>query len=179
MRPALPSVTLALLVLATPASGPGQGEGWNTLAGKAHVPRYVYAVAEPSIFDKSQEDVRILLCADPIHDWDLATAKPECSTYPHFSFVIHEDRTHSESLADGLESFAGVNGAQLEVKARDAKGVEARYFTKGPIKMFDKSVEFDVRFGTSLPRTQGGSRVGRRPGRLRPPARRRRPTRRT
>ena len=74
----------------------------------------------------------------------------ECSTYPHFSFVIHEDRTHSESLADGLESFAGVNGAQLEVKARDAKGVEARYFTKGPIKMFDDSVEFDVRFSALL-----------------------------
>ena len=84
-------------------------------------------------------------------DWDLATAKPEDSTYPHFSLpVIHEDRTHWASLADGLESFAGVNGAQLEVKARDAKGVEARELTKRPIKMFDKSVEFDVRFSALL-----------------------------
>lgn len=152
MRPSLPSFTLALLVLATLATRADSAkvEGSFTLAGKAHVPRYVYAIAEPSIFDKSQEDVRILLCADPIDDWDLASAKPECSTYPHFSFVIHEDSTHSESLADGLESFAGVNGAHLEVKARDAKEVEARFFTEGPIKLFEKSVEFDVRFSAPL-----------------------------
>jgi hypothetical protein len=152
MRPVLPSLTLAFLVLAIPATGADSGKvtGSYTLVGKSYVPRYVYAIAQKSIFDKSQEDVRILLCSDPIDDWDLANEKPGCSTTPHFSFVVSGDRTHSESLADGLKSFAGVNGAHLEVKARDSRGIEARFFTDGPIRLFDDSVEFDVSFSASI-----------------------------
>lgn len=147
MKPTSFASLLALLVLAGPsrAADPGKVTGSFSLDEKTYTPRYVYAVPRPSIFDKSKEDIVVLVSVDPIDDMDL-TDNLGAHVYPQLSFAIAPNReTHSVGVFDGRVSASGV-ARHLELKTFDGQMVAGRIFTDGKVSHLSTTVRFDITF---------------------------------
>jgi hypothetical protein len=147
MKPTSFSSLLALLILAGPsrAADPGKVTGSFSLDGKAYTPRYVYAVPRPSLFDKSKEDVIVLVSVDPIDDMAL-TDTLGGHVYPRLSFAIAPNKEiHSVGVFDGRVSASGV-ARHLELKTLDGQKVAGRIFTDGKVSHLSTKVQFDITF---------------------------------
>jgi hypothetical protein len=151
MKPASLVSLLALLILAGPswAADPGKVSGSFSVEGKVYTPRYVYAVPRPSLFDRSKEDIIVLVSVDPIDDMDL-TGNLGGHIYPRLSFAIAPNKdTHSVGVFDGRVSASGV-ARHLELKALDGQRVAGRIFTDGKVSHMSKEAQFDITFAASF-----------------------------
>jgi hypothetical protein len=151
MKPTPFASLLALLILAGPsrAADPGKVTGSFSLEGKVYTPRYVYAVPRPSLFDRSLEDIIVLVSVDPVDDMDL-TDTPGGRVYPRLSFAIAPNKeTHSVGVFDGRVS-EGVAVRHLELKTLDGQKVAGRIFTDGKVSHLSKEAQFDITFAASF-----------------------------
>lgn len=157
----LTTAVLVLLVAGTPASAqPATVTGTMTVNGREYPLRHVYASAQPGFFDKTSEDVRVLLTDVPVDE----TARADIFALLRLS---RNGQLHAiEVLLDasgkpltgslfvdafnGMASVAGMH--QFERKALERKLIAGRIFTDGPRTFDTITWQYDATFSAPIPR---------------------------
>jgi hypothetical protein len=144
------------------AAAEGKAEGKLTVAGKSTDVKYAYASAGPGFFDKTKEDVTVIVSDVPLdakaledeferihmadagklHAFEItfdADAKPISTSFRHKGFT--------KASPSGLSSED-----VFEKKTFDAKTVEGRYKSAKPHDFFGTTYAFDVSFRAEVTR---------------------------
>jgi hypothetical protein len=154
--------TLAVAAIAPLAAAQGKAEGNLTVAGKTTDVKYAYASAGPGFFDKTKEDVTVIVSDVPLdtkaledeferihmadagklHAFEItfdADAKPISTSFRHDGFT--------KASPSGLSSED-----VFEKKTFDGKTVEGRYKSAKPHEFFGTTYAFDVAFKADITR---------------------------
>jgi len=144
------------------AAAEGKAEGKLTVAGKSTDVTYAYASARPGFFDKTKEDVTVIVSDVPLdakaledeferihmadagklHAFEItfdADAKPISTSFRHDGF--------KQASPSGLSSED-----VFEKKTFDGKTVEGRYKSAKPHEFFGTTYSFDVSFKADIAR---------------------------
>ncbi len=148
--------------VAPEAAAEGKAEGKLTVAGKSTDVTYAYASAGPGFFDKTKEDVTVIVSDVPLegkaledeferihmadagklHAFEItfdADAKPISTAFRHNGF--------EKASPSGLSSED-----VFEKKTFDGKTVEGRYKSAKPHEFFGTTYSFDVTFKADIAR---------------------------
>jgi hypothetical protein len=155
-------VLAAVLVAARtwPAVAEGEAAGSLVLAGQTVVLRYAYASARPGFFDKSKEDVRVLLS-------DVLLSESARDDVFELSHLGRDDRGHVLEVTidaegqpiggaiyarafDGMVSMAGMH--RFERARFERALVAGRLFTEGVHEFSGVSFAYDATFSAVIPR---------------------------
>lgn len=139
---------VALLAVA-PALSAGEAKGKLTVDGKTWELRYAYAIGHPGDFDKTKEDIDILLTVEPIPESDLGDMMPGHG--PRLSITLDSEK----KLTSGNVFYEGGNlssnaGHEFTLKVFDGKRAEGRLYTKGPAKGAGTTFQYDATFATDV-----------------------------
>jgi hypothetical protein len=144
------------------AAAEGKAEGELTVNGKSTDVKYAYAFAGPGFFDKTKEDVTVIVSDVPLdakaledeferihmaeagklHAFEItfgADAKPISTSFRHNGFT--------KASPSGLSSED-----VFEKKTFDGKTVEGRYKSAKPHEFFGSTYAFDVSFKADITR---------------------------
>ncbi|MFI5121112.1 MAG: hypothetical protein ACHQM4_11895 [Thermoanaerobaculia bacterium] len=165
VRVFLAGFILAASVVATAPraiAAEGKAEGKLTVNGKSTDVKYAYASAAPGFFDKTKEDVTVIVSDVPLdakaledqfermkmadagklHAFEItidAEAKPISTSFRHNGFT--------KASPSGLSSED-----VFEKKTFDGKTVEGRYKSAKPHEFFGETYAFDVSFKADITR---------------------------
>lgn len=150
---------LATLCLAMSAAGAEEGtaNGKLTVAGKTTLLSHAYARAQKGFFDKSKEDIRVILSDVAIPDEALADEfalqKMAADGKLHaIEVVLGQDK---QAVSGGLlheafdktQGYVSVSGMHdFEAKTFDAKNVEGTLSMKKPDSFMNKQFEYSATF---------------------------------
>lgn len=155
-------VVFGLLAIPAALAAEGKAQGTLTVNGKATKLSYAYARAVPGFFDKSKEDVEVILSDVPLepkalddeferihmadagklHAFEItidADAKPISTSFRHNGF-----KGPSPSGLSSEDVFTK--------KTFDGKTVDASYKSAKPHEFFGNTYAFDVAFRTDITR---------------------------
>jgi len=152
---------LVFLLLAVAASGDdGVASGKFTLGGKAVALTHAYAVARPDTFDKSQENVLIVLSDAPIPNdslWDdFPGLKLAAAGQLHAILVVlNADRSVKSAAIlhnafPDSDSFYGLPTPNVELKTFDGKHVDGKLSSGKPEQLMNKSFDFSATFSAAI-----------------------------
>jgi hypothetical protein len=149
--PALPSTAL-------PQDGTASGS--LTVNGEAVPLRYVYASVQPGFFDKSTEDLRIVLSSVPIPEesrgrlFDLTRMARESGLRAVEVVIDASGDPISGALFlaafDGMASVSGMHRFEPQVVERSR--VAGRLFTERPHSFAGVTWQYDATFSAAIPR---------------------------
>ncbi len=137
------------LLAAAPGLSAGEAKGKLTVDGKTWELKYAYAIGRPGDFDKTKEDIDILLTVEPVPDGDLGDMMP--GRGPRLSITLDAEK----KLTSGNVFFEGGNlssnsGHEFTLKVFDGKRAEGRLYTKGPVKGASTTFQYDATFATDV-----------------------------
>ena len=153
---------LAVAAVAPRAAAEGKADGKITVNGKSTEMKYAYAFAGPGFFDKTKEDVTVIVSDVPLdpkaledeferihmadagklHAFEItldADQKPISTSFRHNGFT--------KASPSGLSSED-----VFEKKTFDGKTVEGRYRSAKPHEFFGNTYSFDVSFKADIAR---------------------------
>src|SRR5512143_828582 len=157
------ALAAGLAAVARPAgAAEGKAEGKLTVNGKTTHVKYAYASAGPGFFDKTKEDVTVIVSDVPLdakaladefermkmadagklHAFEItfdADAKPISTSFRHNGFT--------KASPSGLSSED-----VFEKKTFDGKTIEGRYKSAKPHEFFGSTYSFDVAFKADITR---------------------------
>lgn len=142
---------LAAVALSTsaPAVSAGEATGKLTFEGKTYELKYAYAVGRPGDFDKTKEDIDIILTVEPIPESDLGDMMP--GRGPRLSITLDaEKKLTSGNVFHDRGNISSNHGHEFELKVWDGKRAEGRLFTKGPVKGAGATFQYDATFSTDV-----------------------------
>lgn len=149
-------------VLAPRAAADGKAEGTITVNGKATKLSYAYARAEPGFFDKTKEDVIVILSDVPL-DAKLLQDRVELQHLANagklhlFEITINAEGKPIQAAFrhNGFKgpSPSGFSSADVFTKkAFDGRTVEAAYKSANEKEFFGNTYSFDVAFKADIAR---------------------------
>lgn len=140
----------------------GRAEGKLTVNGKTTDVKYAYAFAEPGFFDKTKEDVTVIvsdvpLDAKALEDQFERMKLADAGTLHAFEITIGADaKPISTSFRHNGFTKASPSGLSsedvFEKKTFDGKTVEGRYKSAKPHEFFGNTYAFDVSFKADITR---------------------------
>ena len=150
----------AVLWAATAHAQPGTATGTMTVNGTPYALRHVYASTQQGFFDKTSEDVRVLLTDVPLDEKQradiFAITRLARRGQLHGVEIVVDAKGSPMSGAifvdafNGMASVAGMH--HFEIKAMERKLIAGRMFTEGP-HTFDKVTwHYDATFSAPIPR---------------------------
>src|SRR5450759_4356444 len=144
------------------AAAEGKAEGKLTVAGKSTDVKYAYASAGPGFFDKTKEDVTVIvsdvpLDAKALEDEFERIHMADAGNLHAFEITIDaEVKPISTSFRHGGFTKASPSGLSsedvFEKKTFDGKTVEGRYKSAKPHDFFGTTYSFDVTFKADITR---------------------------
>ena len=144
------------------AAAEGKAEGKLTVAGKSTVVKYAYASAGPGFFDKTKEDVTVIVSDVPLDakalDDEFERMKMADAGKLHaFEITFGADATPiSTSFRHNGFTKASPSGLSSEdvfvKKVFDAKTIEGSYKSAKPHEFFGTTYSFDVTFKAEITR---------------------------
>jgi hypothetical protein len=144
------------------AAAEGKAEGKLTVAGKSTDVKYAYASAGPGFFDKTKEDVTVIvsdvpLDAKALEDEFERIHMADAGKLHAFEITIDtEGKPISTSFRHGGFTKASPSGLSsedvFEKKTFDGKTVEGRYKSAKPHDFFGTTYSFDVTFKADITR---------------------------
>jgi hypothetical protein len=148
--------------MAPRAAAEGRAEGRLTVDGKATDVKYAYAFAGPGFFDKTKEDVTVIvsdvsLDAKALEDEFERIHMAEAGKLHAFEITIDADAKPISTAFrhDGFKkaSPSGLSSEDVFEKVTfDGKTVEGRYKSAKPHEFFGTTYSFDVSFKTEIAR---------------------------
>jgi hypothetical protein len=127
----------------------GTATGTLTVAGKTHALKHAYVIAREGAFDKTKEDVEILLTVEPVAESDLGDLIP--GRGPRIAITVAADRTIiSGTIFSESGSLSTNAGHVLEPKVLDAATASGRLHTRGPVTAAGTTFQYDVRFEAAV-----------------------------
>jgi hypothetical protein len=165
VRSAASAASLAVLVVLVAPSAPaadGKAEGTLTVNGKTTTLVYAYAWAEPGFFDKTKEDVHVVLSdvrlpPKALEDEFERIHMADAGKLHAFEITIDaEGKPISTSFRDDAfkdASPSGLSSADVFTKKTfDGTTVEASYRSAKPHEFFGNTYSFDVTFRAGITR---------------------------
>jgi hypothetical protein len=144
------------------AAAEGKAEGKLTVAGKSTDVKYAYASAGPGFFDKTKEDVTVIvsdvpLDAKALEDEFERIHMADAGKLHAFEITFDaEGKPISTSFRHGGFTKASPSGLSsedvFEKKTFDGKTVEGRYKSAKPHDFFGTTYSFDVTFKADITR---------------------------
>jgi hypothetical protein len=152
--------TLAVSALAQTQGGPGTATGRLTLNGKSITLAHAYASAQPGFFDKTKEDIHILLSNVPLSDKDREDVFSLMKLADEGRASMVEVVIDAEGKPIGGQLFAkpftgsvSVAGMHEFTKERmEPKIIAGRLTSGGPHEFMKVTWEYDARFSAAIPR---------------------------
>ena len=137
------------LLAAAPALSAGEAKGKLTVDGKTWELKYAYAIGHPGDFDKTKEDVDILLTVEPVPDGDLGDMMPGHG--PRLSITLDAEK----KLTSGNVFYEGGNlssnsGHEFTLKVFDGQRAEGRLYTKGKVTGAGTTFQYDATFAADV-----------------------------
>jgi Domain of unknown function (DUF4878) len=163
-RTTLSLLTTLGLLLATPAvrAAEGKADGKVTVNGKTSTVKYAYASAGPGFFDKTKEDVTVILSDVPLDGKALEDEferihMAEAGKLHAFEIQLNASgapiSTSFRNDAFKKASPSGMSSADVfEKKTFDGKTVEGHYKSDKPHEFFGDTYSFDVTFKADITR---------------------------
>ena len=174
MKNTVCSIVTALLscLLALPAAAGEQGTATGTLtlgSATTHL-THAYALVRPDTFDKTKENVLVVLSDSAIPDdalWEDFPGLKLASTGKLHAVQVELNADKSvksaailhESFVDS-QSFQGIENPVFQVATFDGKTVEGKLFSKGPQALAGKKFEFTATFRAPLLRRPAPTATG-------------------
>lgn len=163
---ALAALLLAASLPLAPAQD-GSASGRLTLNGETVALKYAYANAQPGFFDKSTEDVRVLLSDVPLPE----AARVDVFERIHLGRdgaarvveVVLDAERHPISGAiyapafEGTVSMTGMH--RFEVQRFDRTGIAGRLFVEGTHEFQGVTFQYDATFSADIPRPPSAEQV--------------------
>jgi hypothetical protein len=153
---------LLVLVASRPAAADGSAAGTLTVNGKTVRLLYAYAWAAPGFFDKSKEDVHVVLSDVPLPPKALEDEferihMAEAGKLHAFEIVLNAEGTPiSTSFRDNAfkgPSPSGLSSSDVFTKTTfDGKTVAGSYKSAKPHEFFENTYSFDVAFRADVTR---------------------------
>jgi hypothetical protein len=143
------------------AAAEGKAEGKLTVAGKATAVKYAYASAGPGFFDKTKEDVTVIvsdvpLDAKALEDVFERMKMAETGRLHAFEITFGADGTpiSTSFQHDAFKvSPSGLSSEDVFVKkVFDGKTIEGSYRSAKPHEFFGTTYSFDVTFKADITR---------------------------
>jgi hypothetical protein len=138
----------------------GKAEGQLTVAGKQIKLAFAYASAQPGFFDKTREDVRVILSDVPLTakalDDDFERIDMAKAGKLHCVELTIDQEKQPISVTVRHEAFkVSVSGGStedvFEAKTFDGKVIDGRIYRKSPGKSFeDIEYTYDVTFKVTI-----------------------------
>jgi len=160
IRSACLSGFVVLLLAAAAVADDGVATGKFTLGGKSVALTHAYAVAQPDSFDKSRENVLVVLSDAPIPNdslWDdFHGIKLAATGQLHAILVVlNADRTIKSAAIlhnafPDSDSFYGLPTPNVELKTFDGKHVNGKLSSGKPEQLMNKSFEFAATFSAPI-----------------------------
>ncbi len=143
------ALAAATLLALAPALQAGEAKGKLTVNGKTWELKHAYAIGHPGDFDKTKEDVDILLTVEPIPESDLGDMMP--GRGPRVSITLDAEK----KLTSGNVFYEGGNlssnsGHEFTLKVFDGKRAEGRLYTKGPVTGAGTTFQYDATFAADV-----------------------------
>jgi hypothetical protein len=163
-RTTLAALTTLGLLLVTPTilSAAGTADGKIVVNGKTSVLKYAYATAGPGFFDKTKEDVTVILSDVPLEGKALDDPferihMADAGKLNAFEITIGSDgKPNSTSFRSNAFKKAAPSGLSsedvFEKKTFDGKMVEGRYKSAKTHEFFGDTYSFDVGFKADITR---------------------------
>jgi hypothetical protein len=149
---------ILLLAIAPPRAAAEQGtaSGNLTLGGKTTPLTNAYALARPDTFDKTKENVLIVLSDVPISEDSLWEDFPglKMGAAGRLHAVEVEVRSDKSVKAGGVvdasfvdsQGYYGMENPEVQLTTFDTKTVEGKLFTAKPQELMKKKFEFTATF---------------------------------
>jgi hypothetical protein len=151
---------VALLCTTTVHAQPENARGGITVNGRQFALRFAYTTVKPGFFDKSTEDVRVLLTdvpvAEPLRGDVFALSRLARSGQLHGIDVVLDASGEPMSgflfvdAFDGMVSVAGMH--RFERTALERSLISGRLFTAGPHTFSGVTWAYDVTFSSTIAR---------------------------
>jgi hypothetical protein len=154
------AIVVAFAVPSALAAADGTAEGTLTLNGITIPLKYAYASAKPAFFDKSKEDIHILLSDVPLTDEQRADVfeliKLARTGKAHMIEVVLGADAHPISGSFFAQPFEGMVSATgmhvFEQSAFEHKRIAGRLHTDGARTFQDVTYEYAATFSAIIPR---------------------------
>jgi len=153
---------LAVAAVAPRVAAEGKADGKITVNGKSTEMKYAYAFAGPGFFDKTKEDVTVIvsdvpLDAKALEDEFERIHMADAGTLHAFEITFDADQKPiSTSFRHNGFTKASPSGLSsedvFEKKTFDGKTVEGRYRSAKPHEFFGNTYSFDVSFKADITR---------------------------
>lgn len=141
-------MAVTLLALA-PALSAGEAKGQLTFEGKTYELKYAYAIGRPGDFDKTKEDIDILLTVEPIPEADLGDMMP--GRGPRLSITLDAERKlTSGNIFHDRGNISSNHGHEFDLKVFDGKRAEGRLYTKGEVTGAGATFQYDATFAADV-----------------------------
>jgi hypothetical protein len=154
--------TLAVVAMwALPAGAENHADGKLIVAGKPVAITQAYAYAKEGFFDKTKQDVVVLLCDTPVPPASARDVFARKALFVAGKAHCVQQIINSDKLVInfeiGHEAFGkrGEGGGSteqvFEAKTFDGKTIAGRAYTKGPQKSFDDvPYSYDISFSAAI-----------------------------
>ena len=153
-------IMLSMEIASQNATKPN-AEGQLTVAGNKVQLRHAYAIAQPGFFDKTQEDIVVIVTNTPLSDkavedrWERSALASE-GTLKSVEITINSKQQPISVSVKHPAFKASPSGFSsnyiLELKTFDEKTVEGRMYCKTEQEFFDTVYTFDFTFKAEIQR---------------------------
>jgi hypothetical protein len=161
MKPRIGGAVLALvssaaLVGAAPLT-PGQAKGTFTMNGQSSPLAHAYAIAEPGSFDKSTEDVRVILTNVPlspkqVEEWSERMGMNDLKAVE----IVFDSKGQiiSGEFRHPVKSFSATGMHEYTKEASPAGTIAGRLKTSKPGEFFGTTYSYDATFSATIARRE-------------------------
>ena len=163
----VPAVAIALAVPSAVLAADGAAEGMLTVNGTTFPLKYAYASAKPGFFDKTKEDIHVLLSEVPLSDeqradvFEIIHLARDGKAHVVEVVLDAEQRPIAGSFFtlpfEGMVSATGMH--VFEQKAFEHKRIAGRLYTDGARTFQDITYEYAATFSALIPRSPTAEEV--------------------